>query len=112
MTNGKIQQIYPDSPHTLVTSEVNFEADSNRDFDLLATIQFVSNGTAVAFDFSALVLVEQDLSDLETERKRLATEIGAVNSLLEAVENFHQDFLTQASKSLDMLSSLQESNQS
>lgn len=112
MTNGNIQQIYSDSPHALVTSEVNFEAESNRDFDLEAKIQFVNDGAAASFDFSAFVLVDQDLSDLGSERQRLANEIGAVNGLLEAVENFHHDFLMKASEALDLLSTLQDSNQS
>ena len=112
MTNGNIQQIYPDSPHSLITSSVTFEAESHRDFDLEAQIQFVGNGAAVGYDFSAFVLVDQDLSDLESERDRLVTEIGAVNNLLEAVEKFHHDYLARASQALDHLAALQASTQS
>jgi hypothetical protein len=82
-----------------------------RDFDLTARIQFVNEGHATGFDFSAYVLVSEDLLDLEEERQKVADEIAAVNNLLEAVEAFHGEFLTQASKALDRLAALQASAQ-
>jgi hypothetical protein len=109
VTNS-INQIYSDTPHALVTQDIDFDGDE-RDFDLTARIQFVNEGHATGFDFSAYVLVSEDLLDLEEERQKVADEIAAVNNLLEAVEAFHGEFLTQASKALDRLAALQASAQ-
>lgn len=112
MSNKGIKQVWNDTPHALVTSEVSFDAESNSDFDLDATIQFVCNGHAAAFDFSAFIFVTDDLTNLESERQRLTNEIAGVNNLLEAVEKFHGDFLAEASAALDRLQALQASTQS
>lgn len=109
MNNGTIQQVYADNPHALVTSHVSLEAESNRDFDLEAMLQFVCNGMAASFDFSAYVLVSDDLSDLSDERQRIADEVEAVNNLSDAVEAFRKAFMEKASESLDRLMALQGS---
>lgn len=111
MTNS-INPIYNDSPHALVTSSVNaIDGDDNADFNLEASIQFVEDGQATAFDLSSFIFVYDDLSNLEEQREALTREIAAANNLRAAVEAFHDEYLAQASKALDRLAALQASAQ-
>lgn len=104
-----IQAIYGDDPHTTVSYQNTLSVDNPRDFDLSSTLQFVAEGRAVLFDFSAYVLVDPSGDLLEEERKRVTEEISAFNALRDTVDRAHDEFLTNASKALDLLASLQPS---
>jgi hypothetical protein len=88
-----ITPLYGDNPHVSVSVNNSLDVGSPRDFDLESSVQVVADGHSVLLDFSAFVFVLEDGSDLEIERKKVADQIRAWNTLMDVVTQAHTEFL-------------------
>lgn len=94
-----LKQIYSDDPHQTIAGTNHLTAEDGS-VDLESTLQFTTTSGSAYFDFSAYV---SEGAPVAQEKQKILDEVNAFKALRKAVEEQYGDFLTKATKALEIL---------
>jgi hypothetical protein len=94
-----IKQVYSDDPHQTIAG-TNHLAAEDGSVDLESTLQFTTTTGSAYFDFSTYCSVGENVP---VEKQKILDEVNAFKALRKAVDDQFGDFLTKATKALEIL---------
>lgn len=98
----KITPLYPNKNNALATAQVLAGPDGN-EFNLEASLQFVSGNSAVEFDFSTFLYRDSEGEPLGTAVDDVRAELAALQALQNHVNEFVEAYSKAAAEALEFV---------